>query len=396
MIIYLAFFLVLIACSIVGNLKIFSNKLLKSIVMVWVPIALLILLSTLKPNSVGVDTAEYFKHYENSSSMDFSVAMQRLNSYEIGFRIMFITFAKIGLPFKVFQLVFYSIIYVLLGIVVLKESKYPILSFMIFALWSFMIFNFSGLRQGFADMISFFSLFLIFRKRNKIWKNILNLFISLALFGIAITFHTSSIAFIAAFVLFGFKKIFPEYFRKITICLIAAVPIIFFLSQEIYPFFFYLAKKNYYLPTDRSNTGGLFVLYYLILIFAFLFSKDNLISTKINNISDKITYKLSKKTIVESSEKAAAKPISDFTSLLIAVFAIGVIIESFSSVSYTITRLSNPFLMTSIILIPNIIERNKSKSLRIVAEIAVVLVFALVFYLDNYRINYLNCFPYSF
>lgn len=397
MIIYLLFFLFLIACSILGNLKLFTKNLfVKSIIVVWLPVLILILLSTIKSNSVGVDTAEYFEKYGRSSAMEIGIALEWLNSYEIGFRLMFVIFAKIGLPFKIFQLVLYSIIYTLLGIVVMRESKYPVLSFLIFALWSFMIFNFSGLRQGFADTVSVFSLFLVFRKRNKIWKNILNTIVSLSLLGIAISFHSSSIAFVAAFVLFGIKKLVPEYFRKITICLVVMLPIVYFLSPELYQYFFYLAKKNYYLPTERSNTGGLLIVYSLILIFALTFSRENIISNRTNSLFDNVANKLFRQKSNRSKETVGTKQVNDFTELLIAVFCIGVIIESFSSVSYTITRLSNPFLMTSIIMIPNIIEKNDSKALRIFAEVGVVLLFALIFYVDNYSINYLNCFPYSF
>lgn len=394
MIPYILLFVAIISCHLLSNLPFFDKrKTLKTILVVWVPIVILIVLSTLKSNSIGNDTQGYFDEYQNARTATIQDLNRHLRNFEIGFRYLFIAFAKTGIPFKVFQLFIYSVIYVLLGIILQKKSKYPSFSIIIFCLWSWMIFNFSALRQGLADAISFFSLFLITCKFNKKYKNILIIFVSLALFGLSITLHISSAFFGIAFVLFAIKRFVPEYFGKITILIAVTIPFIFIFAPELYQVFFYLLKSNRYIPTQRSDAVELFILYYLILIAALIFSHNNKLTNKTNEISSKLFSKISFLKDDENNNDSR-KEIDDYTSLSIAIFSIGVVIQSFSYVCDVMLRAANPFLLFAIIIIPNVIYKNKSKSLRVLAQIAVIALFFVVFYLDCYRPNYLHSFPY--
>lgn len=276
-----------------------------------------------------------------------------------------------------------------------KESKYPSLSIIIFCLWSFLIFNFSGLRQGLSDMISLLSLFVITRSFDKLWKNIIKVLVAFLIFVVSVSIHTSAAIFALAFILYFVQKMVPESFKKIISVMAAIIPFIFLFAAQLYQVFFYPLELNRYIPTQRSGVGELFLLYFAILIVGIVFYDQNKISVFLNNQFDKLTKE--KKETEESEKGMCTEKNSDsFTLLLISVFAIGVIVQSFASVCFTMTRLGNPFLLTAVIFIPNVISNNKSKNLRISAQAVIVITLLLVFYVDYYKGNYLNGFPFSF
>ena len=390
--IYLLFFAILIMCHVLSHLSFFEKRNhLKNILAIWLPVICLILISTFKSNNVGTDTGSYFSSYKEALKSDDPYSLQQFQSYEIGFRYLFLTFAKYKIPFKIFQLFVYVFIYTLLGVVVRKESKYPCFSLLVFSLWSFMIFNFSGLRQAMADSLAFFSFFVLTRRFKKTLHTIICVVLSLVLFAISCTLHTSSIAFAIAFLLYGVFVLLPNSFHRIIVIMAIFVPFIFFLTPQLYELFFYILKINYYIPTERAGVGELFYLYYAILLFAMVFSTNNIVSIYVNNWFDKIKFFRQKENLNTRDES-----ISNYTLVLISAFLIGSIIQSFSAVCFTMTRLSNPFLLSVIIIVPNIIYRNKSKNLRIAAQFVFIVVLALVFLVDYYKGNYLNGFPYSF
>ena len=218
--------------------------------------------------------------------------------------------------------------------------------------------------------------------------------IAAIIFALAISLHRSAAAFAVAFVILGILKIIPENFRKIIIFVAIFIPIVYFLSPELYQLVFYMLRINYYIPTDRINAGELFILYYLIFIFAILFSNKNIVSEYFNSFFKKLGNKLKIKENTYKDDECNA--LSDYTTLLMCVFGVGVSIESFSSVCNTMLRFSSAFLLAVIVVVPNVISINKSKLLRLVAQIGIIAVLAIAFYLDYYRTNYLHGFPYAF
>lgn len=396
MIPYILVFFAIISCHFLSCLRFFQNKKkLKIIISVWAPIALLIVFSTIKSNAIGNDTIGYYNEYQVAKVESMSYLNNHLSNFEFGFRYLFIAFAKIGLPFKVFQLFVYSVIYILIGIILQKESKYPSLAIIIFCLWSWMMFNFSALRQGLSDTIAFFSLFLASRIFNKKYKNIIVIIVSLALLGLSCTFHRSSVFFAMAFVLLGLKRIVPEYFGKITLFITLLIPFIFILAPEFYQYIFYLLKTNKYIPTQRTDAIELFILYFAILIVALIFNSNNKLASKTNDLFSKTFSKVPLLKDEKDAQSNAESKTTDFTELAISIFSIGVIIQSFSTVCNVMLRAANPFLLFAIIFIPNVIYKNNSKSLRIFAQVAVIVLFLLVFYIDYYKTNYLHGFPYT-
>ena len=372
-----------------------NKKVLRIIITVWIPILFLILLSTLKANHVGIDTDGYYETYTLSKTESMDILNKHLRNYEIGFRYLLILSAKIGLPFKVFQLMIYLVIYILFGIIVQKEAKLPVLTIIIFCLWSWMIFNFSALRQGLSNMIAFFSLFLLTRKTEKVYKTVIKIVLSLILLGISYFIHKSSGLFILAFVIYLIQMLLPENFRKITIYFVAVIPIIFLLAPGLYQTLFYSLKINHYIPSQRDDAGELFILYFIILIFAITYTGNNVVRTKTNEFFDKLFSKFKIFRNDDLSNNTQVLESNSYTALLMMVFAIGTAIEAFSSVCYTLLRLETPFLFAGAILIPNVIAQNKSKALRACAEIVLVMLFFVIFYLDYYRTNYLHGFPYN-
>lgn len=387
---YILSFLIMITCHIL--FVIFSykkNRIIANIIGIWIPIVILIALSTLKSNSVGIDTNVYYNLYLEAKN-EPSIFTSNFNNFEIGFSLIFISFAKLNIPFKGFQFFLYSVIYLIFGYVLSKESKFPTFSIIIFCLWSWLFFNFSGIRQALSDMLCVFSAYFFLKKSN---RKFINYLFGIVFYLLAITMHKSAVIFLVGLPLIYYLKISKNSFKNLMLIIMPAIICIYFMAPEIYQFFYGFLGINYYIPVMRTGVGELFFFYYAILFVAIIFSTQNLLVNKINDFFNRIDIKNS---ILRNSSEDSTDNFEIYTKGSIVLFSIGTIIQSFSYVCYSMTRFGNSFLILGCILIPNTIGKQKSKSLQIFAQVISIAVFVIIFYLDYYKTNQLNCIPYVF
>ena len=190
-----------------------------------------------------------------------------------------------------------------------------------------------------------------------------------------------------------YKYARKQYF-KILFGIAFVIPMVAFLAPEIYQLFFYSLNINYYIPTNRPGVGKLFLLYFLFFIGSIVLCKEN----KLTLLLNKLFGKIDNKNMLLSKNSVEKNDINEnmFFEVTIGCFSVGVMIYSFSTVCFSMLRLSNVFLLPATVFIPNLIYKQKSASLRLFGQLLLVFILMIVFYVDYYKINQLNGFPFSF
>lgn len=363
--VYVGLFIGIITISTIGFFIKKKNNILGSIVGIWLPILILILFSTFKNVEIGVDTRNYQQFYTHEIS-SLSTFSQLINAkYDFLFTLLFRIFYLMRLPFRFLIFVIYLLIYIPIGYIIFKYSKSASISFAVFLGWSFFAFNLSGLRQAISISLSLLSLFMFMEKSN------IKKVASIAIYMVSILFHFSSIIFLIAFFLIVFKINYKSI-SLLTYSLFGAV--LFIAAPAIYQFIFSLSNINYYIPILKTNVGLLFFLYLTIFIFLFLLDSNN---KYLYTFFSKIDALFNRKKTVEKEyvELFFDNKVCVHDKLLL-VFYIGVLFYSLSAVSNSIVRFALPFLITSIVLIPN--ELSKIKCLKARTLTASMICFAFL------------------
>lgn len=195
---------------------------------------------------VGPDWLSYLQHFQQIDSRgDIKDFIEK--NFEPGYNL-FTTINKQIVPYYTFQLfVIASIIYILVPITILKYSKYPILSLLVW--YSMVIAYIFPVRQNIAAVIIFFSVRYIIERR----KILFLLFVA-----IAASFHYSALIFLPAYF------VFYRYVscKQMMVLLLLAVCISFvsiYIIQSLLPFLengMIGEKISKYLEIADTHTGG--------------------------------------------------------------------------------------------------------------------------------------------
>ena len=388
MITYLLFFA---SIFILGTVPLFfgRDKKIFKILAALLPVLFIYLISVLKSNDVGIDTSVYAEYFEGARDVPFS-SMFNYHGWEPLFSFFMVSFAKMGLPFRVFQAFLYLLIYVPLFFFVLRHDKLPGLSLALYSMFSLLVLNFSALRQSVAISLCLFAILLLTKKKT------MNIVFSLLCVCTGVLFHYSTVVFFLAIPFMFIKN--P---LKIIPFAVMIILFVFAFSPLIYTFISNVTNLSDYVPVLRTDAWETFAAYFLILILlALIFKKDSKIVTFVDKFGLKIDRsigskiklypKISKTLAVQYSEDE-----TQYFNLLIPLFAIGTTLESFILSSYVFPRMALFFLPFCPFLLTESIYRFKSSSAKIIITIVLLTAFSIYFYFTYVSANYLDCVPYK-
>lgn len=388
MITYLLFFA---SIFILGTVPLFfgKDKKIFKILAALLPVLFIYFISVLKSNDVGIDTSVYAEYYEGAKNVPFS-SMLNYHGWEPLFSFFMVSFAKMGLPFRVFQAFLYLLIYVPLFFFVLKHDKLPGLSLVLYSMFSFLVLNFSALRQSVAISLCMLAILLLAKKK------IINIIFGILSICIGVLFHYSTIVFFLAVPLMFIRNPLKAIPFAIMIILF-----VFAFSPLIYTFIANITNLSDYVPILRTDAWETFAAYLLILILlVMIFKKDSKMVIFLDKFGLKIDGLISSKikvypkiTKTFSAQKSDGE--THYFNLLLPIFAIGVALESFILSSYVFPRMALFFLPYCPFLLTDSIYRFKSSSIKIIILIVFLAVFSVYFYFAYISPNYLHCVPYQ-
>lgn len=223
---------------------------------------ILILLFALRSERMGIDL-HYNLKYGYLGSFDYlsklswkEILTNSYLNYEIGYRILNRLIGVFTHNRQVLLFICALISIFPIGYVITKESKMPMLSFIIYMGLPSFVLLFSGLRQGIALGLVFLSINYI--KQKKLIK-----FLLLVL--IASLFHKSALVFIVAF---------PIYWIKDTsiMRILSILVLIFMFLFRYYIFTFFNTTFNLELIPDNNNSINLLLALVTLYIICSLFN----------------------------------------------------------------------------------------------------------------------------
>jgi transmembrane protein EpsG len=311
---------------------------------------LLFMIAALRSTSVGFDSGQYSRHFYNVQYLSFK-DIYSIHRNEFGFYFLIkilsyissnhqIMFAFIGLVYA------YSI-----SRFIFKYSLDPMVSFIMLIAMEYYAFSLTGLRQILAYSIILFAIDCV-AKRN--FKKFLILIL------IASLFHQSAILFIPTYFLIYFRvygKNLIKYISLIPIIYLTRIPLLNIIQKLFY--------SDYSVADSNISSGGwaALVVYFLIFIIALGFRRR--IDSRLNN----------------------------FDLFLNMMFA-GIIIQIFVPLQPNIFRVGMYYNISSIILLPGIINTQRDKFSRLLAYFIFIVLMLLEYYLFTFYAGGMN--PYSF
>ena len=318
---------------------------------VFLCILAIVFLQGLRAYTVGIDLRNYIPAFLMSDRWNL-VSGFRYQNYEFGFSLLLHSLRKMG--FNETGLLFFisGTIHLLIGYIIYRYSKMPVISFVVYICMGIFAFTFSGLRQSIAISILFFSYEYI---KNR------ELIPYLLCIGLSMSMHASAIVFLPAYWLFNIR------IRRVGfIAIILATIGIFAYRRPLYVLIYSLYKGGYPLVKD---TGAYEMLLLMILIYmsSYLFDVK---SNRAGNVDvDLNAYR---------------------NFMLIAV-----IIQIFTSQSDVIGRAGYYYFIYACLLIPEFVNKLSGKQ-RFVVVSALVLFLFFFFWWTTLRTGSMSVVPYSF
>ena len=343
MTIYYVFLVLLFFISIL-TIDIKNTK-IRNIIIIGFSAIYIIMMQGLRHQSIGVDTSGYIIGYNLSSNINVFEG-EKLFNYESGYILLNNILNKIGVSEQVFLTIISIIIIIPIATTMIRKSKMPALSILLYMAFGFLTMTFSGLRQSIAMGILFFSYMYIQDRK------IVGFLICIIL---ACTFHKSAIGFIIAYPLYNLKLRYKDYLFVIPIFLIA-----FLLRRQIFEYLAFLFKGESVLA-EATGAYGLFLFMISVLILSYIFyRKEN---------KDVNAYR---------------------NYILVAIF-----IQMLASCSYTVGRMGYYYWIFITLLVPEVLKNQKKGLDRFLYGTAII-IFLVVYYIMNLRTGYLNIVPYLF
>lgn len=308
-------------------------------------VAFIIIIQGMRSFSVGVDLKAYEPIFLTTSVSSFK---EIINSHkdEWLFYILNWLVSLVGGNFRTFLFLVSISIFVPLALIILKYSKMPYLSLLLFIYLDFFVFTLSGLRQTMAIGVTLIS-FIYIKKRK-----IIPFFV---LVTIACLFHKSAFVFFLAYPIYHFRLNKNNY-----IFLVFIAPPFFIFRKEIVTTLGKLYNGFY----EVVETGAY---NYLLMLIAFFIAS---LVVLINN---------------DKKENAG----------LINFLYAAIIIQFFAGYSQVVMRFNLYYIIYLILLVPEIVVNLERYSYRFVFETFVILFLGLMFF---YKIkgNVMEVYPYTF
>lgn len=305
------------------------------------------LVQVLRARYVGTDVNDYLRGYQMVDSINI-FAGERLFNFEVGYILYSQVFSKLKFSNQWYIAVVALTIIAPIAYTWCKKSKMPGLSVFIYITLGLFTFSFSGLRQSIAMAIVFFSFKYIQE------KNLIKFILCVAL---AISFHTTAIIFIVAYPLY-YLKFKPVHFTFI----IPVFILVFIFKTEIFLLIYPLYKGTAG-EIENTNAYTMLIIMILVLVLAYAFGSKDKQDLNFN------TYK---------------------NYMLIAI-----LVQIFASQSNTIMRAGYYYFIFITLLIPEVIENQRDKKIRILA-VDVIIIALLYFFQVTTGNGYLNVSPYYF
>lgn len=314
--------------------------------------AIFALLIMLRHESVGIDTYNYVKKFNEISRNDWVILGE--SSVEIGFfyfnKIISVFFKDPQIFLAITAIVTLSMIYPTYK----RLCVDPALTIVLFCTMSTFVMMFSGIRQMIAIGIGFIAYEFT---RN---KKLIPFLISVV---IAMSFHTS--AFMIIFM-------YPLYHTRITkkwlIVVVPLVSVIFLYNQAIFGLLALLLNRYTKYDTNIELTGAytILILFVMFVIFAFLIPDE--------------------------------KSLDNETIGLRNFLLLATVLQMFAPLHTLAMRMNYYYIIFIPLLIPKIIENRslKWKQLAIVGRHVMVVFFLIYFFISAQGEGNLNVFPYHF
>lgn len=322
-----------------------KNTKVRNIIIIGFAAIYIIMMQGLRHQSIGVDTSGYIIGYNLSPNINVFEG-EKLFNYESGYILLNHILNKLGISEQVFLTIISAIIIVPMSITMIKRSKMPTLSILLYMAFGFLTMTFSGLRQSIAMGILFFSYMYIQDRK---------IIVFLICVILACTFHKSAIVFVFAYPLYNVNLKSKDYIFIIPIFIIA-----FLFRIQIFEYLAFLFKGEA-VTAEATGAYGLFLFMIAILILSYLFYR--------NENKDVNAYR---------------------NYILVATF-----IQMLASYSNIVGRMGYYYWIFITLLVPEILKNQKKGLDRFLYGTAII-TFLVVYYTTNLRSGYLNIVPYSF
>ena len=316
-------------------LHMYKSKLTKKIYFSTLTIQMT-LIAGLRSYNVGWDTRSYVWFFSRAVNYDLRFILTNDVELEKGYVLLEYFTSKISTnPTVLFTIIalFYSIS---VGRFIYKNSKNPILSYVIFISMGFYTFSMTALRQTIAIGIILFS-FEFIKKRKFIP------FLLLVL--LASTFHYSALVFLP-FYFIGYKK----FTRPYVLLTLSTIPLVFVFRDQLFSILNQISGYGYS-DLEKEGPTTLFMLLILVFIGGIIQRKSILNKEKDNTLYFNSTY-------------------------------MSIILATMAFIHPATLRVGYYYMLFLVLFIPEIIHSLSDKRIKAFAYIAVIL--ALLFlYIRN-------------
>lgn len=308
----------------------------------------LIILGTIRSNSVGSDTANYQKLFINNSLIDYKNIAQTSKGmliYDYFSKIL----SSISQNPQIITLVLTLLTSLFILFFILKISRYPIFSVYLYYVLYFYFFSLNGARQSFAMSLSLIAYVLFKDNKYRI--------LSIALLIIAIGIHSTAVITIIYFLLSKIKlsnKLLMSFMIISSLSLLLIDKVIYYFLLIFPRYTMYFSGGEHSFSDVGQGNKILLSFFYLILILVFYF--------------------LNKKNFF--NEKRLSH---------IFIFSLGAIIGIVFSKNLLMSRMEIYFTIFSIISIPDIYDyiytkTKEKREMLILLSILSIIVFSVVFF----------------
>ena len=323
--------------SIIKNKK-FYNSIIST---------LFVLILGLRASSVGADTTNYISHFFEDQAKVLS--LKQFLYFEPGYMLLTKIIGFFTNNGQVFIFIISLIMIYLFQKSVYKDLECIYLSYFLFVTFGFYFSSFVIIRQFLAMVILWHSLDAI--KNRKFVKFLLYVIL-------AMSFHKTAIIFILLYFIYPLN-VNKKYFILISICTIGSI---LFLNRILSFSLSLIPKYSVYIKNLNPGQGlKLLLLYSVIFIFVFMFRKKILPRDKI----------------------------------YIHMLGIAVVLQGTAYSFSLLTRLTQYFALSIIVLIPNILYRFKNNLIKIMG-ISSIVIFSLLYLTLILSQNKMRVIPYIF
>lgn len=340
------YYIFLISLFVLSALTInIKNIKVRNIIIIGFAAIYIIMMQGLRHQSIGTDVHGYINGYNLSANINVFEG-EKLFNYEPGYILINHILNKLGISEQLFLTIISLIIIAPISTIMIKKSKMPALSILLYMAFGFLTMTFSGLRQSIAMGILFFSYLYIQDK--KVIKFLMCILV-------ACTFHKSAIGFIVAYPIYNLNIKVKDYIFIIPIFLIA-----FVFRQQIFGYIAFLFRGES-VGLQATGAYGLFLFMISTLILSYLFyKKDN---------KDVNAYR---------------------NYILVSIF-----IQMLASYSNLVGRMGYYYWIFVTLLVPEILKNQKVGLDRFLYG-TIIITFLVLYYINNLSTGYLNIIPYRF